>query len=45
MASAKVCFLNLVSGLSAAAAFTGLMPEGAKEVRLIPDGVGKLDRR
>lgn len=43
MASASVCFLNLVSGLSAA----GLMLErGASEgLDLAPDGVGKPDRR
>ena len=42
MASASVCFLNLVSGLSAA----GLMLEGASETRLVaPDGVGRPDLR
>jgi len=42
MASAKVCFLNLVSGLSAA----GLTLVLACEIRLVaPDGVGKPERK
>lgn len=42
MASASVCFLNRVSGLSAA----GLMLDGAKVVRLeVPDGVGRPERK
>ncbi len=42
MASASVCFLNRVSGLSAA----GLMLVGTSVVRLEdPDGVGRPERK